>query len=35
MNDNILDERVKIRIELFNQKGTRVYNKYDKIFKYI
>ncbi len=31
MNDNILDERVKVHTELFNQNGTRVYNKHDKI----
>ena len=31
VNDYSLDERIKIHTELFNQKGTRVYNKHDII----
>ena len=31
VNDHSLDERIKIHTELFNQKGTRVYNKHDII----
>ena len=33
VNDYSMDERVKIRTELFNQNCTRVYNKYDKYVK--